>query len=106
MLSANRLQVSLLATLTVLMSACTAQVPNDAPPAQADDRRPVQEKKGDLVRQRDLLTFRNHFRQLGLAYQTFLVSEGKAPAKTSDLAGQLQGAKKLIEMLEKGDIVF
>ena len=64
------------------------------------------EKKGNIVRQRDLIQFRNHFKQLGLAYASFNAEHGKAPQKKEDLAPYLQGANKLLDMLDKGDIVF
>ena len=78
--------------------ACTLLVPA----VLAKDK----EKKSRLVRTRDLISYRNYFRNLGIAYVTFEVEHGKPPTKKEDLHPYLRGETKLLEMLDNGDIVF
>ena len=72
--------------------------------AAQDKKKP--EKKGKLIRARDMIEFRNHFKQLGLAYLSYVAEHNKAPMKKADLVPYLQGYKKVTDMLDNGDIVF
>lgn len=72
--------------------------------AAAEKKEP--EKKGKIVRARDLIEFRNHFKNLGLAYATFEAERGKGPANLDELKPYLQGANKMIDMLAKEEIIF
>jgi hypothetical protein len=101
-----------------LLTACTASAqeakgktdnPLDVAMVEGkNDKQPVQEKekKGKIVRTRDLIEFRQFFKQLGIAYATYEAEHNKGPQKKEDLAPSLQGLTKLLEMLDKGDIVF
>src|ERR1700722_14133125 len=109
------LSYALVLVLCGTQVSCNASPPDHPKPAGEKraagqqgtvDQQPVQEKekKSKIIRTRDLVEYRNHFRQLGLAYVTFEVEHGKPPAKKEDLRPYLQGATKLLDMLDKEDI--
>lgn len=71
-----------------------------------DPKLPPKKKESALTRQRDLIEFRNHFNQVGIAYQDIVASTGKGPKNKEDLTRHLKGARDIVDNIEKGYIQF
>jgi hypothetical protein len=75
-------------------------------PKKEDNKFPPKENISAVARQRDLIEYRNYFRQIGTAYAGILSETGKPPKNKEDIKRYLGGGGALMDRLEKGYIQF
>lgn len=71
---------------------------------EVDPKLPPKKKESQLSRQRDLISYRPYFAELGRAYQLILTTNDKAPQSKEDFRTLL--GKDMMKLIDDGYVAF